>query len=117
MVIAPDDPRLDRCGFAKLQGEGVEVYARKTEILIGRQSKSTARDVVLGENMNVSRQHAKIAYNPSKGMHLVHISVVCGKWLHADNFSQLRNGMAAEIRAADVLAQVCGSFMCWERMA
>ena len=67
MIIGPDDPRLERCGFAKLQGEGIELYAKKTEIIIGRQSKSTALDVVLGENMNVSRQHAKIAYNPSKG--------------------------------------------------
>lgn len=71
MHISPDDPRLDRVGFAKLLGDGVELYAKKTEIIIGRQSKSSNLDVVLGENMNVSRQHAKIAYNAARGSYAI----------------------------------------------
>ena len=63
MPIAPDDPRLHKCGFVKLQGEDLEVYCKKYEIIIGRRSKSTALDVVLGDNMNISRQHAIIRYN------------------------------------------------------
>lgn len=61
--VALDDPRLQRCGFAKLVGEGVEVFVRKFEIVMGRNSKSTTLDVVLGDNMNISRQHAKIVFN------------------------------------------------------
>lgn len=49
MPIGEDDPRLAKCGFAKLQGEGIEVYVRKYTIYLGRKSKSTNLDVVLGE--------------------------------------------------------------------
>ena len=67
MVVSHDDPRLDRVGFAKLQGEGIEVYAKKYEVIIGRRSKNTNLDIILGDNMNVSRQHAKIVYSPARG--------------------------------------------------
>eukprot|EP00877_Chromochloris_zofingiensis_P010598 jgi/Chrzof1/5792/Cz16g16020.t1 len=63
MPIASDDPRLDRCGFAKLVGDGVEYHIKKYEVMLGRRSKSTALDVVLGDNMNISRLHAAIKYN------------------------------------------------------
>jgi hypothetical protein len=63
MPISSKDPRLQKCGFAKLQGEDVEFYFKKYEIILGRRSKSTALDVVLGENMNISRQHAVIRYS------------------------------------------------------
>jgi hypothetical protein len=63
MPVSPDDPRLAKCGFAKLVGPDVELYMRKYELTIGRKSKSTALDVVLGDNMNISRLHAKINYN------------------------------------------------------
>lgn len=72
MVVTPDDPRLDRIGFAKLHGEGIEVYAKKYEVIIGRRSKSTNLDIVLGDNMNVSRQHAKIVYSPARGELTLH---------------------------------------------
>jgi hypothetical protein len=66
MPIAPDDPRLQQCGFAKLVDEANDlVYVmRKYEIVLGRQSKSAGTDVVLGQdNMNVSRAHATIRWN------------------------------------------------------
>ncbi|KAK9805125.1 hypothetical protein WJX72_000415 [[Myrmecia] bisecta] len=68
MPVAPNDPRIPKCGFAKLQGEGVEFYFQKYEAWIGRRSKSTALDVVLGDNMNISRKHAGIVYNFEKGV-------------------------------------------------
>lgn len=42
-TIAPNDPRLQQCGFAKLQGEGIEHVMRKYEITLGRVSKSKVR--------------------------------------------------------------------------
>jgi hypothetical protein len=46
------DPRLKRCGFAKLIGtsnnEPLEYYIAKYEIVLGRNSKSCFVDVVLG---------------------------------------------------------------------
>ena len=67
--ISPDDPRLKRCGFAKLVGPGIEFYVRKYEVygvmllspvillsfsyhspqvVMGRWSKSSALDIVVG---------------------------------------------------------------------
>jgi pSer/pThr/pTyr-binding forkhead associated (FHA) protein len=66
MPVAPDDPRLQQCGFAKLVDEAnsLDYVMRKYEIVLGRHSKSAGTDVVLGqENMNVSRAHAKIRWN------------------------------------------------------
>lgn len=68
MGLSADDPRLGRVAFAKLQGDGLEYFIRKYEVLLGRKSKSTELDIVLGDNMNISRQHAKIAYNFSLGV-------------------------------------------------
>ena len=65
--VFQDDPRLPRCAFAKLVGEGIEYYVRKYEIVLGRTSKTPQLDVALGENMNISRQHAKIVYNFERG--------------------------------------------------
>ena len=48
-MVAQDDPRLANVGFAKLVGSGVELYAKKHEITMGRLSKSCDVDVVLGE--------------------------------------------------------------------
>lgn len=42
------DSRLQRCGFAKLVGQDFEYFIRKYEISLGRKSKSTELDVVLG---------------------------------------------------------------------
>ncbi|CAD7703127.1 unnamed protein product [Ostreobium quekettii] len=67
MGVSEDDPRLAKCGYAKLQGEGVEFYVRKYEVTMGRRSKSTQLDVVLGDNMNISRKHACIRFNFEKG--------------------------------------------------
>lgn len=49
MVIASDDPRMKRVGFCKLLGENIEHYAQKYEINIGRKSKASNLDVVIGE--------------------------------------------------------------------
>ena len=48
-MVAADDPRLAKVGFAKLVGDGVELYAKKHEITMGRLSKSGQVDVVLGK--------------------------------------------------------------------
>lgn len=94
-MLSPDDPRLGRVAYAKLQGDGLEYFVRKYEVLLGRKSKSTELDIVLGaspknpppaaapstffmslscclgDNMNISRQHAKIAYNFALGKALL----------------------------------------------
>ncbi|PNH10982.1 Fork head transcription factor 1 [Tetrabaena socialis] len=57
------DPRLQRCGFAKLQGQGIEYFVRKYEITMGRVSKNSPLDLVLGDTNTISRQHAAIRYN------------------------------------------------------
>ena len=44
----PADPRLERCGFCKLYGPELEFYSKRYDIQIGRRSKSTKLDVVLG---------------------------------------------------------------------
>lgn len=76
MVVAADDPRLQQCGFAKLEGEHVHHIMRKYEIILGRKSKSKDTDVVLGDVMSVSREHAKIYYNfdTSEGLMLAAMS-------------------------------------------
>lgn len=48
MGLAADDPRISRIAFAKLQGDGFEYFVRKYEVLLGRKSKSTELDIVLG---------------------------------------------------------------------
>ncbi|KAK9826146.1 hypothetical protein WJX81_000241 [Elliptochloris bilobata] len=62
-----DDPRLERCGFCKLYGPELEFYSKRYDIQIGRRSKSTKLDVVLGDNMNISRTHATIEYSFERG--------------------------------------------------
>ena len=49
MGLSADDPRVGRVAFAKLQGEGLEYFIRKYEVLLGRKSKSTELDIVLGK--------------------------------------------------------------------
>ena len=48
MGLSPDDPRLGRVAYAKLQGDGLEYFIRKYEVVLGRKSKSTELDIVLG---------------------------------------------------------------------
>jgi hypothetical protein len=63
---ALDAELMEKVGFAKLMGtEGstIEYTIKKYEIFIGRKSKSTPVDVVLGNSMSISRKHAKISYN------------------------------------------------------
>lgn len=62
-MVRPDDPRIAKSGFALLRGQDREYYVRKYEIVLGRNNKSADLDVALGDNMNISRQHATIAYN------------------------------------------------------
>ena len=53
-------------GFAKLQGEDFEYYMQTYSIVLGRNSKKASVDVDLaglGGGMNISRHHAKIAYD------------------------------------------------------
>lgn len=85
MAIA--DPRLEQCGFAKIVWDDQEYYVRKYEIVIGRKSKSSNLDIVLGDNMNISRQHAVIRYNFDRGSWEL---TVMGK-----------NGVTVRSRAAD----------------
>ncbi|QDZ19019.1 FHA domain-containing protein [Chloropicon primus] len=57
---------VKKVGFARLKGvEGsdIDYLLKKYEIFIGRKSKSTPVDVVLGNSMSISRKHAKISYN------------------------------------------------------
>ncbi|KAK9836684.1 hypothetical protein WJX74_005980 [Apatococcus lobatus] len=67
MTAAPADERIDKSGFALLKGENLEVYVKKYVIELGRRSKSATLDVVLGDNMNLSRQHAQILFDFEKG--------------------------------------------------
>lgn len=65
MPVHGDDPRLRRCGFAKLFGDGgkLDYVIRKYEILLGRHSKTKAVDVSLEQHKLASREHAYIRYN------------------------------------------------------
>ena len=56
---------VKKVGFARLMGvEGTDGLRREeVRVMIGRKSKSTPVDVVLGNSMSISRKHAKIAYN------------------------------------------------------
>mmetsp|Transcript_16128 Transcript_16128/g.22277 ORF Transcript_16128/g.22277 Transcript_16128/m.22277 type:complete len:145 (-) Transcript_16128:208-642(-) len=54
-------------GFAKLQGKDFEYFVQKYEIKLGRRSKSSNVDIVLGDNMNLSRHHASIIYSFERG--------------------------------------------------
>ncbi len=53
MGLSADDPRLGRVAFAKLQGDGLEYFIRKYEVLLGRKSKSTELDIVLGKQLSL----------------------------------------------------------------
>ena len=50
MGLEANDPRLSRVAYAKLQGDGFEYFVRKYEVLLGRKSKSTELDIVLGKH-------------------------------------------------------------------
>lgn len=65
MPVPPDDPRLQRCGYARLLGDGgkLDVVLRRTEALLGRPSKGKEVDVPLGEHKAASREHARIRYS------------------------------------------------------
>lgn len=53
-----------RCGYARIVGDGIDLFVRKFEVVMGRNSnKASELDIVLGDSMNISRQHAKIVYN------------------------------------------------------
>lgn len=68
-LVAEEADLVKKVGFAKLMGvEGldIEYTIKKYEIFIGRKSKSTPADVVLGSSMSISRKHAKISYNFEK---------------------------------------------------
>lgn len=54
-------------GFAKLQGARMEYVIQKYTVSMGRCSKTSKVDIVLGDNMNLSRHHADIAYNFDSG--------------------------------------------------
>mmetsp|Transcript_27938 Transcript_27938/g.33938 ORF Transcript_27938/g.33938 Transcript_27938/m.33938 type:complete len:178 (-) Transcript_27938:903-1436(-) len=60
-----DDHEASRVGFAKLKGKDFEYFMQKYEVKLGRQSKSSQVDLVLGDErmMNISRHHASIIYN------------------------------------------------------
>ena len=63
---AMDKELVEKVGFAKLmgtEGSDLDYTVKKYEIFIGRKSKSTPVDVVLGNSMSISRKHAKISYN------------------------------------------------------
>eukprot|EP00887_Chlorella_sp_A99_P003413 scaffold7.g3413.t1 len=60
---APADPRLERVGFARLLGEGIDFVVRKYEVTLGRKSKSNKSDCVLGDVMSLSREHARIRWD------------------------------------------------------
>lgn len=49
MPVLSDDSRVQKVGFCKLKGDGIEHFAQKYEIQIGRKSKSTALDVAIGQ--------------------------------------------------------------------
>lgn len=49
MAATSANERLEKSGFALLKGDNLEVYVRKYMIELGRRSKSTKLDVVLGE--------------------------------------------------------------------
>lgn len=57
----------EQVGFAKLCGQGLEYVVQKYTITMGRCSKTTTVDLTLGNNMNLSRHHASIAYNFDSG--------------------------------------------------
>ena len=65
MPVPADDPRLKRCGYAKLFGDGgkLDFVMRKREVVLGRPSKGKTIDVQLAEHKAVSREHAIIRYN------------------------------------------------------
>ena len=62
MGLSADDPRLGRVAFAKLQGDGLEYFIRKYEVLLGRKSKSTELDIVLGENFSAPQSLLDLVY-------------------------------------------------------
>lgn len=62
------DPRVLQCGFARLLGKDVDYIVRKYEIVLGRRSKASTLDVILGDFMSVSRQHARILYSFPSGV-------------------------------------------------
>ena len=89
MVLSALDPRVQRCGFCKLEGEGLDFTCKRYEITLGRRSK-TPIDVELGassesvqlcelgtfvcvsaqaccaltgDNHTISRTHAEIKHN------------------------------------------------------
>ncbi len=51
------DERIEKSGFALLKGENFEVYVKKYVVELGRRSKSTQLDVVLGEAQSCSALH------------------------------------------------------------
>lgn len=49
MAAPSAEERIEKSGFALLKGDNLEVYVKKYMIELGRRSKSTKLDVVLGE--------------------------------------------------------------------
>lgn len=63
MPVAANDARMQRVAFAHLVGNGIDYLVKKYEITLGRKAKNYTPDVIMGETMSVSRQHAKIIFN------------------------------------------------------
>jgi len=56
MAISDNDQRIQGCGFAKLVGDNVDFVMKKYSIVMGRKSKNSTNDLVLGDLMSLSRQ-------------------------------------------------------------
>ena len=54
-------------GFAKLQGIDFEYYLHNYELTFGRKSKTKGATFCLGNNLNISRQHARLHYSFENG--------------------------------------------------
>jgi hypothetical protein len=63
MPVAANDARVQRVAFAHLVGNDIDYLMKKYEITLGRKAKNYTPDVIMGDTMSVSRQHAKIVYN------------------------------------------------------
>ena len=63
----------DKFGFAKLRGKDFSYYVKKYELTFGRKSKSKGADFCLGNNLNISRQGARLRL-PIHSQHMLAVA-------------------------------------------
>jgi hypothetical protein len=99
-----------RCGFARIRGEGIDYVVRQYETTIGRVSKQGV-DLPITDHAAISRRHATISYSFDRRRWELAVEGRNGVSLNGKLLTPASPGLPAELRSQDHL--VFGDAAVW----